>query len=483
MPKRAHSVDRRAGEVLERRAQRARVGPGAGRRGDQHAPCRRGRRRAARGAPSPGIQPATATARDGQERAVGAGPQARLAAAGRRPRRARVADQRVHAPEGARGGQRRLLVGGVGRERRGRGARAPRRRRRSPPRRARQGDRAAREQPGRRSAVATASHRAGRLPAATCARGSRWDTRCARPASPPLAAALACAAALPAAAEARSVAVAGGDAAATLTDVTTNRVVARLPVGGAHARRGGLARRHARVVRRGRDGERRRPRGQRRRGARSRSRGIATSIAVSADGARVYAARRGARGRHRHRRRRAVAGTIRLGRRDRGPLAVSADGTRAVVVLDARRVAVVDLVRGRRAAPRPPRRARPASPSARPGAWRACSPCPGGRATAAPGDRRRRPTGTSGLAIRLRRGVGGGVAISADGRLRRRRRGGGQPRDRRSSTCTPAASARAWRTGRGPGLPGHVARTARGSTSPTAARARSRWSASSPSSA
>ncbi|MEA2305588.1 MAG: hypothetical protein QOH43_2868, partial [Solirubrobacteraceae bacterium] len=55
-----------------------------------------------------------------------------------------------------------------------------------------------------------------------------------RPSLPaPLAvAALACVLALPDAADGRSVAVASGDPFATLTDVTTNRVVARIPLAG-----------------------------------------------------------------------------------------------------------------------------------------------------------------------------------------------------------------------------------------------------------
>src|SRR3954468_23520421 len=156
----------------------------------------------------------------------------------------------------------------------------------------------------------------------------------------------------PAGASARVVLVATGDGTATLTDVATNQVVARVPVGGrtraALAAPGGsrgLVRGGARAVRAAPpDGSRgyvgagarvvgidlatRLPVGE------AALPGTPTALAVSADGLRLYAARPGAldvidaptf----------AVRGSIRLPR-DSKPtsLAVSSDGARAPAVLD-----------------------------------------------------------------------------------------------------------------------------------------------------
>src|SRR3954470_3437820 len=148
----------------------------------------------------------------------------------------------------------------------------------------------------------------------------------------------------PARAHARVVLVATGDGTATLTDVATNQVVARVPVGGGtraavaapDGSRGYVAA-GARVV--GIDLATRLPVGE------AALPGTPTALAVSADGLRLYAARPGAldvidaptf----------AVRGSIRLPR-DSKPtsLAVSSDGARAAVVIDRRHVAIASLAR------------------------------------------------------------------------------------------------------------------------------------------
>src|SRR6478672_2106618 len=149
---------------------------------------------------------------------------------------------------------------------------------------------------------------------------------------------------LPAGAGARVVIVAGGDGAATLTDVTTNRVVARIALGGrtraaAAAPDGsrGFVASGNRVV--AIDLATRAVVGSATVG------GPVTALAVSRDGQRLYAARRGAldvidAGAM------VARARIDLGARASGAaLAVSGDATRALVVLDAKSVGVVDLVR------------------------------------------------------------------------------------------------------------------------------------------
>src|SRR3954469_11651282 len=137
----------------------------------------------------------------------------------------------------------------------------------------------------------------------------------------------------PAAASARVVLVATGDGAATLTDVATNQVVARIPVGGrtratAAAPDGsrGYVAAGVRVV--GIDLTTRQPVGA------ATLAGAPSALAVSADGLRVYAARPGAidvidPG--------TVAGLgwIRLPRTSNPTsLAVSSDGTVAAAAID-----------------------------------------------------------------------------------------------------------------------------------------------------
>src|SRR3954466_7160308 len=137
----------------------------------------------------------------------------------------------------------------------------------------------------------------------------------------------------PSAASARVVLVATGDGAATLTDVATNKVVTRIPVGG-RSRAGaaapdgsrGFVAAGTRVI--GVDLTTLLPAGA------ATLPGAPAAIAVSADGQRLYAARRGAidvidattf----------AVLGAIPLPRRSNPTsVAVSSDGTRAAATID-----------------------------------------------------------------------------------------------------------------------------------------------------
>jgi Ca2+-binding RTX toxin-like protein len=146
------------------------------------------------------------------------------------------------------------------------------------------------------------------------------------------------------AAHARVVVVASGDAAATLTDVTTNKVAARIAVGG-RTRAAAVA-----------------PDGTRAYVATGRrvvaidlgtravvgtavARGTVTALAASSDGQRVYAARPGALeviDAPTMTARSAIA----LGRRSHpSSLAVADDGTLAAVALDSKHAALADLVR------------------------------------------------------------------------------------------------------------------------------------------
>src|SRR4051794_39758661 len=148
----------------------------------------------------------------------------------------------------------------------------------------------------------------------------------------------------PSAASARVVLVATGDGAATLTDVATNAVVARIPVGG-----------RSRAVAAAPDGSRgyvAAGRGILRLDLTTRLPGGAANIAgppaapaVRADGARLYAARRGALDLV-DATTFAVLGSIRLPRTSNPTaLAVSSDGTRAAVTIDRRQVAILSLQR------------------------------------------------------------------------------------------------------------------------------------------
>ena len=146
------------------------------------------------------------------------------------------------------------------------------------------------------------------------------------------------------AAHARVVVVASGDGAATLTDVTTNKVVARIGVG-ATSRAAAVA-----------------PDGTRGYVAAGRrivaidlasraivasvnAGGAVTGLAASDDGQRLYASRRGAIDVV-DAPTMTVKASIPLGVKASGAaLAISSDATRAVVALDAKHVGVVDLVR------------------------------------------------------------------------------------------------------------------------------------------
>jgi Ca2+-binding RTX toxin-like protein len=145
-------------------------------------------------------------------------------------------------------------------------------------------------------------------------------------------------------ADARVVVVASGDSAATLTDVTTNKVVARVAVGG-----------RTRAAAVAPDGTRGYVATGRRvialdLGTRA---GVGTAVvrrtvsalATSSDGQRLYAARPGAIDVI-DAPTMTVRASIALGRRSRPrSLAVSDDGTLAAVALDSRHAAIVDLAR------------------------------------------------------------------------------------------------------------------------------------------
>ena len=158
-----------------------------------------------------------------------------------------------------------------------------------------------------------------------------------------LAAALLLLALVPAAAQARVLVIAASDGA-QLTDIATNAVVARLPLGPARAAVAapdgstGFVAAGDRIAAVDLAGGATRaviPAG-----------GTLTDLAISTDGTRLYAARRGALlvvdpGSL------AVRGAVGLGRATPRALAVSADGTLAAAVLDARHVGIVSLSSGR----------------------------------------------------------------------------------------------------------------------------------------
>src|SRR4051812_42953781 len=149
----------------------------------------------------------------------------------------------------------------------------------------------------------------------------------------------------PAAASARVVLVATGDGAATLTDVATNQVAARIPLGG-----------RTRATAAAPGGSRGCVAGGGRVGAFGRTTrqpvgaatlaGAPSALAVSADGLRLYAARPGAidvidSATF------SVLASVRLPRTSNPTsLAVSGDGTRAAATIDRRHVAIVSLQRG-----------------------------------------------------------------------------------------------------------------------------------------
>ena len=145
-------------------------------------------------------------------------------------------------------------------------------------------------------------------------------------------------------AHARAIVVASGDGAATLTDVTTNKVVARVAVGGRT--------RAAAVAPDGTRGYVATGRrvialdlGTRAAVGTAVAGGTVGALAASSDGQRLYAARAGAIDVV-DAPTMTVRASIPLGRRSHPTsLAVSDDGTLAAVTLDAGHAAIVDLVR------------------------------------------------------------------------------------------------------------------------------------------
>jgi DNA-binding beta-propeller fold protein YncE len=241
-------------------------------------------------------------------------------------------------------------------------------------------------------------------------------------------------------AEARVVVVATGDGTATLTEVSTNRVSARIPVGG-----------RARGVAAAPDGSRAYVAagsrvvaidlGTRRVVGAARLASAVTSLAITPDGARLLAGRSGAvdvvdTGGLR------VTSTIRIGA-VAGPVAASPDGARALVVLGRSGVGILDLVTPRLAA---------RTKLARPGgvAWQGATPWVSqlrGRMLAL--DRiSARPVGR----IELGRGVGAGLAISPDARKAVVGSAGRMTVTAIVDLGRRRLSARV-RTGRGPGVP------------------------------
>ena len=254
------------------------------------------------------------------------------------------------------------------------------------------------------------------------------------------------------AAHARVVVVASGDGAATLTDVTTNKVVARIARGRALARRRRGPRRHPRL-RRGRAARRRhRPRHAARSWPASTRAARSRALAASDDGQRLYASRRGAIDVI-DAPTMTVRASIALGAKASGAaLAISSDATRAVVVLDAKRVGVVDLVRFRLS-----RRVTLAGATGAafaptgPNAYVATSGRGGSRLI-----RLNTETGAVTRKIRLGKGLGGGVALTTDGR----RAIVGAARGAAVTAVVPLRAGKLLRvhTGRGPGVPGGLAR-------------------------
>ena len=248
------------------------------------------------------------------------------------------------------------------------------------------------------------------------------------------------------AAHARVVVVATGDGTATLTDVTTNKVVARIPVGG-RARGAAVApdgtrgyvatgRRVAAI-----------DLGAHRVVANVNVPGGVTTLAASGDGQRLYVARR-----------RAIdvvdaptmtlKASIALGAKASGAaLAVSSDATSAVVVLDAKHVGVVDLVRFRLS-----RRVTLAGATGMafattgPNAYVATRGRSGSRLV-----RLNTETGAVTSKVGLGKGLGGGVAVTTDGR----HAVVGAARGSAVTAIVPLRGGKVLRlrTGKGPGAP------------------------------
>src|SRR4051794_3443038 len=252
---------------------------------------------------------------------------------------------------------------------------------------------------------------------------------------------------LPAAASARVVVVATGTGTAALTDVTTNRVVASVPVGGrsrAAAAAPDGSRGYVAAGRRvlGIDLATRLPVGA------ATVAGTATGVAVAPDGLRLFAGRPGAIdvidaatfG---------VVASIALPRSATPTsIAISGDGTRLAAVVDRRHVAIVSLVNLRLI-----RRVQVTSPSAvafRPGqsdVWISSPARDSGRLV------RFGPEGQFRARYRVGRGVGGGgLTFSPTGRFAVV----GTNRGQRVTVIFEVATRRPVqrvRTGAGPGFP------------------------------
>src|SRR3954451_1439243 len=212
--------------------------------------------------------------------------------------------------------------------------------------------------------------------------------------------------ALPAPAAARVIAIASGDVGLTLADVSTNKVINRVPIGGqtsavAMAPDGKLAYvasgARVAVV----DLAKQAVVGGLNVG------GGVQGLAISADGARVYAARQaGVDIVDTHALQ--VIGTVKLATKaPAGRIAVSIDGTRAVVVLDDKHVEVLDLTRFA-----PLKRLEiegPADVAFGPALTAYVATTTGKLALVGT------PTGRVLRAIKVGKGVGGGVAVSEGG--------------------------------------------------------------------
>lgn len=250
--------------------------------------------------------------------------------------------------------------------------------------------------------------------------------------------------ALAPAAHARVVVVASGDRAATLTDVTTNKVAARIAVGG-RTRAAAVAPDGTRAyVATGRrvvaiD------LGTRAVAGTAVARGTVTALAASSDGQRVYAARGGAL-EVIDAPTMTVRSAIALGRRSHpGSLAVADDGTLAAVALDSGHAALVDLVRfhlRKRIA-----LAAPGGVAFRPGSRQAWVSSAHGRLYRFGPDGRLLGRWSLGRSV-----GGGGLAWTIDGR---RAVVGGNARATVAAVFSPARGRITARvhTGRGPGFP------------------------------
>ncbi|PTL56629.1 hypothetical protein [Paraconexibacter algicola] len=247
-------------------------------------------------------------------------------------------------------------------------------------------------------------------------------------------------------AQARVLVVADGGRSAVLTDVTTNRVLVRVPVGGV-ARASAVSPDGTTGYASADDAVAGIDLQTRRLTRRVAVRGVVVALAVSPDGGRLYAVRRGGVD---------VIDTatftlvrsIAIPRSSPGPAALSPDGQKLVTVTGARQIGIVNVVEGRFA-----RRLKLA------GATGVAFGPTGSIArvlTAGPRGARLLPLDVSrgrlGRPARLKAGVGGGVAVTRDGR----RAIVGAAKGRRATAIVDLASGRTIArvaAGAGPGYP------------------------------